>query len=475
MKTFENGVLLRAQFEGPQVSPEAVTGTFAVEYAGEDEFTYVRLVGEAVEAGHVKGGRRTTTFFEPGASEHALIAARYMADKAVVHAFGKRFDLPRLGRGNTITAGPMGLLEGFELSHFDCRPVNEVFFTDSFMRSQPSGEWEAVDGRWEIMGMQNPDKSANPFSLVFKSAERTTVDRLFDRGRISDSGLGFSVGGEPYTKGAEVTLVLEGPAKAAGLKEGDSIIAAQGEDVTKMDRAALAKAITDSEKISLVVMREGARVELELQPGTYYRNLKRYNPDQNKFGSDEYGNRGIVVAGDEYWADVVMAASLKPFGTGSLGFVFDMVDGNSYEAIVWNGSSPAIGDPNCIQHISVMGEEVKLNNKYEGGFLPGQYYRVEVSAKAGRISVTVDGHEVLTSAVMDPLFGRCGFMCENMEAVVYDDVMVTNTDRRPERGGFIRKFEDDEIMRYWADHRYDLDSSQAQSRTLSQIQLGKGR
>lgn len=174
---------------------------------------------------------------------------------------------------------------------------------DAFDTNDPSkrfgestGLHRTTDGgkTWEKITEGLPTVKLGRMGIDWSRSEKNTVYMLVDSERIGQgpSNPGFAgLSGTDADAGARISSVTdEGPAKTAGLQEGDIVIELDGVNITSYD--ALQSEIRfhpPGDKAKMVVVRDGELVELDIEMGEHP------DPDQKPFSQDLDGQRANVM------------------------------------------------------------------------------------------------------------------------------------------------------------------------------------
>ncbi len=129
-------------------------------YWSPNSYLRVELSRNGVRIARVTGATQRVL----GASAQRLAAGSRIVlkerdDQLTVHVgqTAVTADIRGLHRGAVASKGDLGEVE--------YQAVDDVFFSDDFMRTNDSsGGWETVGGKWQTAPVQNPDMGANPFS-----------------------------------------------------------------------------------------------------------------------------------------------------------------------------------------------------------------------------------------------------------------------------------------------------------------------
>ena len=246
----------------------------------------------------VAGGREFTVVFADGQrSDAELVASDPLTDLAVLRA--ERRDLPPaefasdlpqvgelaiaignpLGFENTVTAGIVsGLHRSIPGSAASSQSLIDLVQTDAAISPGNSGG-ALVDGRGQVIGINvayiPPSARAVSIGFAIPSATVTdVVEQLLDDGTVSHAFFGIQPTGlTPQIAqrlGAEIDagvvvlgVVDGGPAAAAGIEEGDILIALDGEEIRSVEEFLAALRGTEpGDEIDVTLVRGGDQQEV---------------------------------------------------------------------------------------------------------------------------------------------------------------------------------------------------------------------
>ncbi len=217
---------------------------------------------------------------EPNFDEHALIAAtlgdsQKLRVGQIVIAIGAPY-----GFQSTVTAGVVSAL-GRSLRSYSGRLIDDVIQTDASLNPGNSGG-PLIDSAGRVIGVNTATilpAQGICFAIGINTA-KFVASRLLRDGRIRRSFIGVSAQTVPVHRrvvrfydlpketGALVLSVEEAsPAKRAGLREGDVIVALEGQPVAGVDD--LHRLLTDVRvglSSTLTVLRYTEKLELKIVP-----------------------------------------------------------------------------------------------------------------------------------------------------------------------------------------------------------------
>ncbi len=226
-------------------------------------------------------------------------------DVAVLKIEGENLSTVRLGDSDDMEVGDWVLALGYPLSLGEtvtagivsakgrninimarsgeeggASPVEHFIQTDAAINPGNSGG-PLVNLRGEAIGMNTAIASPTGtyagygFAVPIKLAKRV-ADDLIEDGRVSRPRLGVQIGnvgpadieafGLPDPNGAVVRVVVDGPARDAGVQIGDVVVALDGQPIRDRDelieRIALRR---PGDRVALDIIRRGERMRLELR------------------------------------------------------------------------------------------------------------------------------------------------------------------------------------------------------------------
>ena len=180
---------------------------------------------------------------------------------------------------------------------------------------------------------------------------------------------------------------------------------------------------------------------------------------QNPFSWAGHGDKtpAWCLAGKPFWEDYTFTAAMKPPVDGAAGIAVNMTSPGNGLLVRWtplNDHSPR-GDRLCLLRVQ-NGQETELAQDH-GGYLPGQWYQLQVVNGLGGIRVLVDGRQRLAVENVTPWHGGIGLYVEGSHPATFDDVKVygrtLRTDLISERqqAKFNERFQHDKAeMKDWA-------------------------
>lgn len=180
------------------------------------------------------------------------------------------------------------------------------------------------------------------------------------------------------------------------------------------------------------------RGEWQSSNGAHWEVRSLDNParSSNAFVYQSVGkNGGVSLVGRPYWDSYRAEASVLGTEGGQVGMVAAASElpqeGELPERfcfVRWTANTAAEGDtpaePGALEIVLVENEETTVLAKREGGYRPGQWYRLGLTLRDCRLQALVDGHELL-SAEHPKLSGGCaGLYTKSVQPVEFDDFRV---------------------------------------------------
>ncbi len=142
-------------------------------------------------------------------------------------------------------------------------------------------------------------------------------------------------------------------------------------------------------------------------------------------------DRGAVLVGRPDWTDYRFDVSALAPERGALGIVLSAEPPAEADALPpracilrWTTGTDGDGQPPTMRILERNGGSERVLAETDGGLRPGQWYRLGGRLLDGRVSMSVDGHEVLTAG--SPAFsgGSAGLWVEGELPAEFDDVEI---------------------------------------------------
>jgi S1-C subfamily serine protease len=301
LDAYSRAVISVVEAVGPAVVSIAVDAGRGVKPTGAGSGVIIAPDGYVLTNSHVvNGAARVTATLTDGRTLGATVVGEDPAtDLAVIRLQGSGLPHGVLGESAALRVGqlviaignPLGFQStvstgvvsalGRSLRSRTGRLIDNIVQTDVPLNPGNSGG-PLVDSRGRIVGI-NTAIIAMAQSISFAipvDTAKWVVPRLLAEGRVRRGYLGLGAQTRPLDRrlarfhGLDLTHAVEvasvetgGPAAAAGLREGDLLVAADGRPVASVDD--LHRLLVEwppAQALALVVIRAGARVELAVTP-----------------------------------------------------------------------------------------------------------------------------------------------------------------------------------------------------------------
>jgi hypothetical protein len=132
--------------------------------------------------------------------------------------------------------------------------------------------------------------------------------------------------------------------------------------------------------------------------------------------------RGITIGGYPFWDRYSLESAVKAMGRGAVGVVCYYQDDKNYLLARWSSLADTGPQGNKLQLVAVRDGADEVLAEREGGYEPGQWYKLRAQVCDGIVQCLVDG-ELRLEATTD-LFGRgqIGLYVEGQSGAFFDDV-----------------------------------------------------
>ncbi|MBI3921142.1 MAG: fibronectin type III domain-containing protein [Armatimonadetes bacterium] len=186
---------------------------------------------------------------------------------------------------------------------------------------------------------------------------------------------------------------------------------------------------------------------------------------------------GIVLNTDSrwFWSDYQAATSGKLEGRDSgMGVMFGYHNPTNYYIFSWGGPNSREGDANRLRLCRHEGDRTVVLAEREAFARNGQWYRLSVSSRGGRMSAFVDENEVLTASDPGIIGGQAGLYAAGHQGAEFDDVLIQSCDTptpttrktdRPDSSWQNREFATDPFMVSWGNTQAEWTASTRQGQT----------
>ncbi|MHB9132044.1 MAG: LamG-like jellyroll fold domain-containing protein [Armatimonadota bacterium] len=131
----------------------------------------------------------------------------------------------------------------------------------------------------------------------------------------------------------------------------------------------------------------------------------------------------LCTTGKPYWEDYTLSTAVRPGMDGAVGVMVNMPDTRSGLLVRWspaNDRSPQ-GDHLTLYRVTDGKREQVAEDA--GGYVPGQWYQLQVTSSVDGIHVLVDGRKRLSAKEITPWRGGIGLYAEG-NGGIFDDTTV---------------------------------------------------
>ena len=139
-------------------------------------------------------------------------------------------------------------------------------------------------------------------------------------------------------------------------------------------------------------------------------------------GLTDESEQALSVAGRWFWDSYSVSASVKPEMAHAVGLCAYVQDGRNYLAFKWTNRDKKL--------VRVVNGQQSVLTTAPGGFMPRQWYRLELRVSGGHVIGMIDGLEVLSARDVAFGQGKVGLLVEKVPqdrrvcAAHFDDVKV---------------------------------------------------
>lgn len=148
---------------------------------------------------------------------------------------------------------------------------------------------------------------------------------------------------------------------------------------------------------------------------------------QNPFawiGNDPYGGAALCTVGEPFWEDYTVTAAVCPSENGAVGIQVNMPNGMDGVRVRWSPGNDRGERGNRLMLYHIRQGKATLLASDEGGYIPGQWYKLSVSANFEGVRVAIDGRERLKTDKPGFLRGAVGLYTEGKNGAIFDDVTI---------------------------------------------------
>ena len=168
----------------------------------------------------------------------------------------------------------------------------------------------------------------------------------------------------------------------------------------------------------------------------------------------------VCTTGESFWEDYTYSVSVCPADGGAVGVAFNLTDEKNGVFLRWSPVNDRSERGNRLVLYKVVdGKAVDQLATSQGGYVPGQWYRLTVVSTMEGIRVLIDNHERLKIPAQSLWRGGIGLYVEGQTAAIFDDVTLygqqVNTDLLKEIHQNGRMENDPNGMAGWSNWRSD--------------------
>jgi hypothetical protein len=133
----------------------------------------------------------------------------------------------------------------------------------------------------------------------------------------------------------------------------------------------------------------------------------------------------MSVAGYWFWDDYAFSAAAKGVGDGAIGLIVRYQDPKNFLMVRWVGARGGGYSGREKQLIRVRNGKWAILEYAEGGFVPGEWYHLQVRVSGGMMECFIDGQLVLRRRDVDFRQGQVGlYAAGDLSRAYFDDVQV---------------------------------------------------
>ncbi|HIE52081.1 MAG TPA: hypothetical protein EYP85_10010 [Armatimonadetes bacterium] len=131
--------------------------------------------------------------------------------------------------------------------------------------------------------------------------------------------------------------------------------------------------------------------------------------------------QALATVGYWFWDDYRFAAAVKPLGPGAVGLAVYVQDERNYLLFRWASS----GSGEEREWVAVVDGQRRILTAASGGYVPQQWYRLEIRLMGEMAEALIDGEQVLATPLLDEWGqGAVGLYLEGTAPALFDDVVV---------------------------------------------------
>ena len=135
-------------------------------------------------------------------------------------------------------------------------------------------------------------------------------------------------------------------------------------------------------------------------------------------------DRALSVTGYPFWDNYSFQVSAQAPESGAVGLCFYYQDPENYLLFRWTSAWSLEKDADRKQMVRVTPGSRKVLAEKPGGFIPGQWYQLQVNVDDRWAEVVIDGQVVMAVRHPDFAQGKVGLYAENTQGTYFDDVVV---------------------------------------------------
>ncbi|MCY3024160.1 MAG: hypothetical protein NTW87_34725, partial [Planctomycetota bacterium] len=146
------------------------------------------------------------------------------------------------------------------------------------------------------------------------------------------------------------------------------------------------------------------------------RSLRHPLLSANAFSYMGSGSNIYSVVGEPWWDRYSYEVSMRGPAAGTMGLVFAFQDERNYGLFRWSArkldAAGAVIDAGKRELVCLRGGTEEVLAQAVGGYLPDQWYAAQIRVTYGRVSVALDGHNLMEAS--DPCLtaGQAGVWCD---------------------------------------------------------------
>jgi|GEM_PF-1668324 len=155
---------------------------------------------------------------------------------------------------------------------------------------------------------------------------------------------------------------------------------------------------------------------------------KKISGGQNPFVWTGFGTPAIALVGNEDWQDYTFSVAFRGAEETVFGVILNYKDEDNYLLATISSADILTKERNKISVYKVVNGKKTEVAKKSGGFLPHQWYKLNVDFTCGVLKMLLDDHELLSTANLPFLSGQAGLYIDSSSPVEIDDVNIFSKD-----------------------------------------------